>query len=305
MRYLDYTVTKDDDGRQVENLLRKRLGMGTRGIRAAKFREDGIMLDGERVFTIAIAREGQTLSIAIGDTPDEIASNPVKPVEGPLDIVYEDEDLIILNKQAGVGTHPGPKHNSDTLGNYLMHYYQQTQQECLLHPVSRLDWDTTGLIIYAKNAYSQDFLQKRLHTDEFVREYVAICHGLLERQTGTIEAPIGLKGQSWETRDVYEGGKPARTHYRLLAHGQFEESQVSLVRLRLDTGRTHQIRIHLSHIGHPLIGDELYGGKPVIARPALHSTYLRIIHPVSKRLLEFESPIPQDMRQVAEQLNWQ
>ncbi len=150
MRRLTYTIEPVDDGRQVQAILRERLHMGRQGIRAAKFRENGIMLDDKRVFTIDRVCAGQMLSIAVGDTDDALAGSSVVATPGPLDIVFEDDDLIVLNKPAGVSTHPGPKHVDDTLGNFLMHYFQSTNQRCLLHPVQRLDWGTSGLIVFAK-----------------------------------------------------------------------------------------------------------------------------------------------------------
>lgn len=303
MRRLTYIVGPEDEGRQVQAVLKERLHMGRQGIRAAKFRENGIMLDDARVFTIDRVRAGQVLSIAVGDTDDALAESAVIATPGPLDIVFEDDDLIVLNKPAGVSTHPGPKHIDDTLGNYLMHYFQSTAQRCLLHPVQRLDWGTSGLIVFAKNAHAQDFLQKRLHTGDFCRQYIAFCQGEFTQLEGTIDAPIGCIGHTWQTAAVREGGKPARTHYRVqrdkLRHclSRLPDAPVfSRIRLQLETGRTHQIRIHMSHIGHPLLGDPDHGGTTeLIARPALHSAFLQVEHPVTGELMTFDAPLPPDL----------
>lgn len=303
MRRLEHIIEPCDEGRQVQAVLRERLHMGRQGIRAAKFREGGITLDGQKALSIDRVRAGQNLAILVGDTEDALADSGVIPVPGPLDIVFEDDDLIVLNKPAGVSTHPGPKHVDDTLGNFLMHYFQATGQRCLLHPVQRLDWGTSGLIVFAKNAHAQDFLQKRLHTGDFCRQYLAFCQGRFDQLKGTVDAPIGCVGHTWQTAAVREGGKEARTHYRLEAQGVLDGAPVARVRLQLETGRTHQIRIHMAHIGHALLGDPDHGGDTqFIERPALHSAFLQVEHPVSGRMLTFEAPLPADLQELNQRL---
>ncbi len=290
-----------DEGRQVQALLRERLHMGRQGIRAAKFREDGILLDGKQARTIDRVHAGQMLSIAVGDTTDALARSLVVPTPGKLDIIFEDKDLIVLNKPAGIATHPGPKHPNDTLGNILMHYYQSTNQHCLLHPVHRLDWGTSGLMVFAKNAHAQDFLQKRLHTGAFCRQYVAFCEGVFAQSAGEVKVPIGCVDHVWMPLEVAKGGKPARTHYWVEAGGKVSREAVpprsiTRVRLQLETGRTHQIRIHMNYLGHPLLGDATHGGNTtMLARPALHSEFLRIEHPVTGKTMEFHAPLPSDL----------
>ena len=324
-----------DEGRQVQALLRERLHMGRQGIRAAKFREDGILLDGKQARTIDRVHAGQMLSIAVGDTTDALARSLVVPTPGKLDIIFEDIDIIVLNKPAGIATHPGPKHPNDTLGNILMHYYQSTNQHCLLHPVHRLDWGTSGLMVFAKNAHAQDFLQKRLHTGAFCRQYVAFCEGVFAQSAGEVDVPIGCVDHVWMPLEVAKGGKPARTHYWVEAGGKVSREaaaarggeaceapsevagtalapsalpapplvpplvppcSITRVRLQLETGRTHQIRIHMNYLGHPLLGDATHGGNTtMLARPALHSEFLRIEHPVTGKTMEFHAPLPSDL----------
>ena len=302
MRYLSHTIGPKDEGRQVQSVLKERLHMGRQGIRAAKFRENGITLDGKRAITIDRVHAGQVLRIAVGDTEGALAGSAVVATPGPLDIVFEDDDLIVLNKPAGISTHPGPKHVDDTLGNFLVHYFQSTGQRCLLHPVQRLDWGTSGLIVFAKNAHAQDFLQKRLHTGDFCRRYIAFCQGEFEQREGVVDAPIGCIDHTWQTAAVREGGKSARTHYWVQAQsaqrGKLRHclSRFSRVCLQLETGRTHQIRIHMSYIGHPLLGDADHGGTTeLIERPALHSAFLQVEHPVTGKLMTFEAPLPPDL----------
>ena len=296
MRRLSCVVDLADEGRQVQALLRERFHMGRQGIRSAKFRENGITLNGKHALTIDRVRAGQVLSIAVGDTKEALENSRTIATPGTLDIVFEDEDLIVLNKPAGISTHPGPKHPADTLGNVLVYYFERTHQQCLLHPVQRLDWGTSGLIVFAKNAHAQDFLQKRLHTDGFRREYVAFCQGSFNVSEGTVTAPIGCVNHVWQVVDDSCGGKPACTHYRVEAQSNAGAFSVSRVWLQLETGRTHQIRIHLSHLGHPLLGDAAYGGcTQRIERPALHSSFLQIEHPVSGECMAFTAPLPSDM----------
>lgn len=324
MRRLSLIVEPQDHGLSVGSLLRSRLHLGRQAVRHAKFQENGITLDGVRVHTDVRASMGQRLEVVVGDDDEALKTSAVEPVEGPLDILYEDDDLVILNKPAGIATHPGPKHPNDTLGNYLAAYFERTGQRCLLHPIQRLDWGTSGIIIFAKNAHAQDFLQRRLHTDDFRRFYLAFCAGSFARAgqgaqelQGTVEAPIACLDHHWQVVPACDGGKRAVTHYRVLGEGTPGEgalgegtpgegtpgeSTFSQVELRLETGRTHQIRIHMASLGHPLLGDESYGGPmgPALpARPALHSARVEFVHPVSGERLAIEAPLPDDLRALA------
>jgi len=217
----------------------------------------------------------------------------VVPAEGPLDIVHEDPDLIVLNKPPGVLVHPGHGHFDDTLGNFLMWYYQQAGDESGFHPVHRLDKGTSGLVVVAKHAHAQEKLKNQLHTSEFRRVYLAVCDGAPPEPSGTVDAPIGPVDGSLTAREVRPDGRPARTHYQVLQTC----GPRSLVELELETGRTHQIRVHMAHIGCPLTGDFLYGteNRALIARPALHSARLELTHPITGERLRFGLPLPADM----------
>lgn len=339
LRRLSYNVDDSMDGRTVEYALRHGLRMGAHAVRHAKFVEDGIMLDGVRVHANVPVRSGQTVSIVVGDTEQAIAASQVLAVPGVLDIVFEDEDLLIVDKPAGLVMHPGTGHRTDTLGNRVMAYYAQHGVRAGFHPVHRLDAGTSGLVVIAKNAHAQDRLQRTLHTPSFERVYLALCAGCPSPSSGTVDASIGFASGHENIRCITPDGKPARTHYRVLASSKkggellgptiptttLDESQsehltgsqegyrllpslpsdaqVSLVELKLETGRTHQIRIHMAHIGCALLGDSLYGTPDArIARPALHSAYLALIHPVLGTKLTFESPLPLDMQVIADGL---
>ncbi len=289
-RRLELTVTPELAGIKVDTLLKKHLGLSGTVVRRIKWLSDGILVDGIRVNTRFCPVAGQVLSVRLSDPQ---RNSGIVPAPGPLDIVYEDEDLIVLNKAAGVSVHPGPGHFDDTLGNFLVYYYESSGQEADFHPVHRLDRGTSGLLVAAKHPHAQEVLKNQLHTEHFRRVYLAVCEGILEDWTGVIDAPLGPKPGSLMEQMVRPDGKPARTRYGVLRRW----GDRSLVELELETGRTHQIRVHMAHIGHPLTGDFLYGteDKALIGRPALHSGYLSFLHPITKEKLQFSAPPPEDM----------
>ncbi len=289
-RYLTLNITPELAGLEVNTLLRRRLGLSGTVLRRVKWLEDGITLDGVRVNVRVRGLEGQTLSVRLTD-PAPVSG--VVPVEGPLDIVYEDPDIIVLNKAAGVLVHPGHGHFDDTLGNFLMYYYKITGEESDFHPVHRLDKGTSGLVVVAKHPHAQEKLKNQLHTGDFRRVYLAVCDGTPPAPAGLIDAPIGPVEGSLTAREVRPDGRSARTRYRVLRSW----GPRSLVELELETGRTHQIRIHMAYIGCPLAGDFLYGrsNPALIARPALHSARLKLTHPITRERLSFAAPLPADM----------
>ncbi len=294
-RYLTVTITPELAGLEVNTLLRRHLGLSGAVLRRVKWLDDGITLDGVRVNVRVRAEAGQTLSVRLTD-PLRWASAGfpgVVPVEGPLDIVYEDQDLIVVNKAPGVLVHPGHGHFDDTLGNFLMYHYKMSGDESGFHPVHRLDKGTSGLMVAAKHAHAQERLKNQLHTGDFRRVYLAVCDGVPPEPAGVIDAPIGPAEGSLTAREVRPGGKPARTYYQV---AEAWDSR-ALVELELATGRTHQIRVHMAHLGCPLTGDFLYGteNNDLIRRPALHSARLALTHPVTGERLNFSIPLPADM----------
>ncbi len=290
VRRLELPIGPEEAGVRVDTLLRSRLGLSGTVIRRIKWLPDGILADGERVNTRYRPREGQVLSARLSDP--ERRSGTV-PALGPLDIVYEDEDVTVLNKAAGVSVHPGPGHFDDTLGNFLLDYYDKTGVEADFHPVHRLDRGTSGLLVAAKHPHAQEVLKKQLHTPDFRRVYLAVCEGVPEPLSGTIDAPLGPSPGSLMEQMVRPDGKPARTRYKVLC----KWGGRALLSLELETGRTHQIRVHLAHIGHPLAGDFLYGVEDpaLIGRPALHAGQLSFLHPITRERLSFSVPLPEDM----------
>ena len=294
-RYLTVTITPELAGLEVSTLLRRHLGLSGAVLRRVKWLDDGITLDGVRVNVRVRAEAGQTLSVRLTD-PLRWASAGfpgVVPVEGPLDIVYEDQDLIVVNKAPGVLVHPGHGHFDDTLGNFLMYHYKMSGDESGFHPVHRLDKGTSGLMVAAKHAHAQERLKNQLHTGDFRRVYLAVFDGVPPEPAGVIDAPIGPAEGSLTAREVRPGGKPARTYYQV---AEAWDSR-ALVELELATGRTHQIRVHMAHLGCPLTGDFLYGteNNDLIRRPALHSARLALTHLVTGERLNFSIPLPADM----------
>ena len=289
-RRLELTVTPELAGIKVDTLLKRHLQLSGTVVRRIKWLEDGILVDGNRVNTRFCPAAGQVLSVRLSDPQ---RNSGIVPAPGPLDIVYEDADLIVLNKAAGVSVHPGPGHFDDTLGNFLVDYYEKTGQEADFHPVHRLDRGTSGLLVTAKHPHAQEVLKNQLHTGDFSRVYLAVCEGTPDPPSGLIDAPTGPKPGSLMEQTVRPDGKPARTRYRVVQPWGGR----SLVELRLETGRTHQIRVHMAHIGHPLTGDFLYGKENpfLIPRPAHHSARLTHLHPISRARLDFSLPLPRDM----------
>ncbi len=289
-RYLTLTITPELAGTEVNTLLRRQLGLSGTVLRRVKWLEDGITLDGVRVNVRVRAGEGQTLAVRL---TDPAPSSGVVPAPGPLDIVYEDGDLAVVNKAPGVLVHPGHGHFDDTLGNFLMYHYKQVGDESDFHPVHRLDKGTSGLLVAAKHPHAQEKLKNQLHTGNFRRVYLAVCEGAPPQSHGTVDAPIGPAEGALVRREVRPDGKPARTCYRTVGPC----GPRTLVELTLDTGRTHQIRVHMAHLGCPLTGDFLYGreDRGLIARPPLHSARLELLHPVTGERLRFAAPMPADM----------
>ena len=210
----------------------------------------------------------------------------------PLNIVYEDDCLLIINKQPNVAIHHSMLHYDNSLSNGVKFYFDSIGLKKKIRPVNRLDRNTSGLVIFAKNEYVQEFLIKQMKNNTFSKEYLAILEGILNKKKGTIIAPIARKKDSIIERCVDESGDFSITHYKVIK----EFNNLSLVNFKLETGRTHQIRVHSSYIGHPILGDDLYGNKSsLIYRQALHSYKISFIHPKAREKMCFEIDLPKDM----------
>ena len=288
MRYLEFPVLPEEEGKRVDAILRRH-GLSTSAIRRSKRRPHGLLVDGEDIYTSYLVHAGQVVAILA----DDKAPSDIVPNDGPVNIRYEDDDLLVVDKPPGLAVHPCAGSWDDSLGARLVHYYHKIGLEADFHPVHRLDKGTSGLLVAAKHPHAQERLKLQLHTGAFRRVYLAVCDGVPPAPSGVVDAPIGLAEGSPDRRAVHPGGKPARTHYRVLRVC----GPRTLVELELETGRTHQIRVHMAHLGCPLTGDFLYGteNRALIARPALHSAELELAHPVTGERLRFAAPLPADM----------
>ena len=294
MRILTHTVSPEEEGRMVKGILRGSLQLSYTLLKSLKWRENAILLNGQSVHVNAIVHAGDVVSVALSErTPREdlYCENTAAP-----DIVYEDEDLLVLNKPAGVAMHPkADDAAAPSLAAMLTGYLGEGS---VPHFVSRLDKGTSGLLIAAKSGYVHDRLRRALHSSELRREYRAVAVGQVTPPRGVIDAPIGRADGSIIRRCVREDGLVSRTEYEVLQTTE----RFTLLRLRPETGRTHQLRVHMAYLGHPLAGDWLYGteDKNLIARPALHSYELWFTQPITGQELHFTAPIPQDMQRLLE-----
>ena len=294
MRILTHTVLPEEEGRMVKGILRGSLQLSYTLLKSLKWRENAILLNGQSVHVNAIVHAGDVVSVALSErTPREdlYCENTAAP-----NIVYEDEDLLVLNKPAGVAMHPkADDAAAPSLAAMLTGYLGEGS---VSHFVSRLDKGTSGLLIAAKSGYVHDRLRRALHSSELRREYRAVAVGQVTPPCGVIDAPIGRADGSIIRRCVREDGLVSRTEYEVLQTTE----RFTLLRLRPETGRTHQLRVHMAYLGHPLAGDWLYGteDKNLIARPALHSYELWFTQPVTGQEMHFTAPIPHDMQRLLE-----
>lgn len=295
-RRIEYQIT-ESTYQTIQQFLKAR-GYSTQSLISLKKERESVLLNGEPVYLTAALQPGDTLTIEI---LEKQSSEHIEPVELPLEIVYEDEDLLIANKPAGMPIHPSQNNHDNSLSNALAWYYARQNCPFVFRCVNRLDRDTSGLTIIAKHQVSAAILSGMLAqkvTSGIEREYLAIVRGHLEQPSGTITVPLGRKeGSIIERIPDPEHGEAAITHYRVLA----EKNGHSLISLLLETGRTHQIRVHMKYMGYPLIGDYLYNpDMEYISRQALHAHRLCFQHPITGEQLEFTCPLPLDMAAVLE-----
>lgn len=248
-----------------------------------------LMCQNKWVYVRNVLQKGDLLTVTLEETD---CSKKIVPVPLPLDIVYEDEDIMVVNKPANMPIHPSLNNYENTLANAVAYYLEQKNEPCVFRCINRLDRDTTGLTVLAKHMLSASVLSKAVANREISRTYLAIVDGELTG-SGTIDAPIAREADSAITRCVdFERGERAVTHYEVLA----TSNGLSFVSLKLETGRTHQIRVHMKYLGYPLIGDYLYHpNTEQMQRQALHSFRLSFVHPVTKKAMEFTAPLPLDM----------
>lgn len=273
----------------INDILTKKLNVSTR-LKNKLIKSKNVLLNGAFVDTRNIAHIGDIITIDLGYPED---NSNIVPKHMDLQIVYEDEHLLAINKPSGLAVHPSILHFDDSLANGIKYYFDTIGLKKKIRAVNRIDLNTSGLVSFAKNEYVQECLIKQMNSSSFQKTYLAIVSGKLEKSKGTINAPIARKENSIIERCVSKNGQNAVTHYEVLQ----EFDGYSLVKCTLETGRTHQIRVHMAYIGHPLLGDSLYGisDQSLISRQALHSYKMSFIHPISNKKISLEAKLPKDM----------
>lgn len=291
-RTISYDIDSHSEGLRIEQFLRRK-GYSAQNLSTIKRMPESILVNGVHYYMKQTLKAGDRLLVRIQETE---SSRNIPPVCAPLSIVYEDEDLIVVNKPAGMPIHPSLNNYTNSLANALAWYYQQQGKPFIFRCCNRLDRDTSGLTVVAKHLVSGNILSTMTKKKEVRREYLAVVRGHIVPESGTISAPLARKGGTIIERIVdFDRGEPAVTHYRLVR----EANGHSLVSLQLETGRTHQIRIHLKHLGFPLVGDYLYNpDMEYISRQALHSFRLSFPHPITGEAMDFTAPLPEDMRNI-------
>lgn len=292
MNRLTAIAAAADQGRLIKYFVRSEMGVSYRQFSALKT-WNGLRVNGQIVHANHPLEPGDVIEVLLEDT----VQKTVEPEAEPVNIVYEDSDLMLIDKPAPLACQCSPKNPGHSLENRLAWRFRSVDN-FVFRPLNRLDKGTSGLLAAAKHAHAAQLLQKQLHTTAFVREYLAIVEGHLEG-SGTIDAPISKVDDASIRRYIDpKGGKPAITHYTSVGFN----ANCTLVRLRLETGRTHQIRLHLSHLGHPIVGDFLYGTETdaLPGRFALHSAYIALNHPITDARIEYQSPLPPELQRLFE-----
>lgn len=278
---LTFTVTDEYDNSVAKNFLRKKCNISARTLTRLKQTPMGITRNGILLKVIDNVYKGDVLKIKL---PQD--KNDIIPVKVPIDIIFEDEHIIVLNKPPHMPVHPTHDHLTDTLANGVAYYMKETGKQHAFRAINRLDRDTTGLVLVAKDCYSAYCLRNGVD-----KTYCAICQGEINKP-GTINAPISLQPGHTIQRRAGSNGVSAITHYTPVKY----KNSHTLLDIKLETGRTHQIRVHFSYIGHPLAGDDMYGGSlKYISRQALHCKELAFTHPVTNKKIELKAEIPNDM----------
>lgn len=288
---LQWIIGVEDEGKLLREFLHE-IEISRTALTDIKFKGGKILINHDVVTVRYRLKKDDLLTVVF---PPEEPSNGMVPENIPLHIVYEDDYVLVIDKQPNMATIPSREHPYGTLANALLYYYKEHGLMTTVHIVTRLDRDTSGLVLVAKHRHVHHLLSKQHQTKLVKRRYEAFVHGQLKQDAGSIHKPIGRKQDSIIERMVRDDGQAALTHFEVLRRYQ----QFSHVSLQLETGRTHQIRVHMADFGHPLLGDDLYGGeKEFITRQALHSSELSFWHPFLKKELTFTSSLPNDMAEL-------
>lgn len=305
---LSVHVAEDDAGKMVRNVLERRLGVSRKLLSRLKLTQHGITVNGARAYTNDRVAAGDVIELRM----EQEESDDILPEPMALDIVYEDADVLIVNKPPGIIVHPTHGHYTGTLANGVVHYWKERGERVRFRPIHRLDEETSGLVAIAKTAYIHQQLSEQLQRGEVEKRYRAYTYGRPEVLAGTVDEPIDRDVANPHLRVVTADGYPSVTHYD--TERVYGGGAASKVNLKLETGRTHQIRVHMKHIGCPLIGDKLYGcagdatGFPIpecsasleaaVDRQALHAAILSFTHPITGERMRFEASLPEDLQRL-------
>lgn len=332
---LEYIVTNNDTNKNIKDILLSHFQISHRLLVTLK-RENCIFLNDTPTFVHHKVNAGDIISVSFSYEED---NSNIVPKKLTLDIIYEDDCYIVINKPAGIPVHPSMSHYEDSLSNGIRYYFDSIGLKKKIRPVNRIDKDTSGLVVFAKNEYIQEALIKQMASKNFRKEYIAIVEGHFKQlshkspprrlrmvytfsstkaqkkiyhaavanllhykkfpKKGTIDKPITRKENSIIERCINDNGDKAITHYEVLKELIINNKEFSIVKCILETGRTHQIRVHMSYIGHPLLGDDLYAGDTsLITRQALHSYKICFTHPITQKLVSYEAPLPNDLNRI-------
>lgn len=288
---LSYTIKSDEYFDNIKEVLKTKFEISDRLLLKLKT-NNKIFLNGKATNIKTPVNSNDIVEILMDFDED---NTNVVPTKMKLNILFEDDSLLILNKPAGFPIHPSMLHFEDSISNGVKYYFDSIGLKKKIRPVNRLDKDTSGIVIFAKNEYVQECLIKQMKRNQFVKEYIAICEGTLLNKSGIISEPIARKENSIIERCVNSTGDQAITHYDVLK----SNGSLSVIHIKLETGRTHQIRVHMSYIGNPILGDTLYGNSSkLIDRQALHSYKISFVHPVTNEQILLEAPLFDDMKTI-------
>lgn len=293
-------ITDEYNNKKLLDFLRGTLGFSRAAVTALKVRDDGILLNGEHVTVRAILHTGDELCLGIEDREEDVNEH-ILPVDLPLDIIYEDDNVVCVNKPYDMPTHPTHGHYEDTLANALAYYYREQGRPFVFRAVNRLDRDTSGVVLVAKNYAAADYLSAQIRERTMGKTYVAVCHGELP-ESGKIEGYIRRLGDSIITRALYPDGETSEysiTTYKKLSSGE----DYTVVECTPVTGRTHQLRVHFSSTGNAIYGDSLYGVEDGMHRQALHARSLTFDLPFYGDSITVSAPLAEDITKLIEELN--
>ena len=294
---LNYIVMTKDNNKAIKDILISKFKISHRLLTTLK-KQNAIFLNDEPTFIYKNVQVNDKITISFDYQEDN--SNIIS-LQMPLNIIYEDDWLLVVNKPAGIPVHPSIEHYYNSLSSGVKFYFDQLGLKKKIRPVNRIDRNTSGIVIFAKNEYLQEILIRQMQTGEFSKKYIAIVGGILEEKQTTIDKPISRKLPSIMEREVNENGEKAITHYKVKYENK--DLNLSVIEIKLETGRTHQIRVHTKYIGHPILGDDLYDNpSALINRQALHSYNVSFTHPILNENVNLTAEIPEDMKLIIEKI---